>query len=368
MDTKFDYIDSDEKLIAFSREIASANWLAVDTEFMRERTYYAQLALIQIASDKSFALIDVPALSSLAPLREIFTRESCLKIMHSASQDMEVLGQALGVMPIPLFDTQIAASFLGEADQISYAAIVKQRIGTELDKDQTRTNWLQRPLSPAQLGYAQADVLYLYELYEQLNTELESAGRVEWAQQESQSLAEKMRVGAEPELAWQRLKSLSRLSPVQQHIARALASWREQRAQQRDLPREWILNKQALTGIAKMQPDSLRQLEEVEGLNPKVIQRIGKQLLKVIERVSVNHCESLVSAELDADQRRQAKRLMACLREIGEIRNIAPSLMANRSVIERLVSGERDLAILKGWRAQVAGEKLLGSLNEWNAE
>jgi ribonuclease D len=368
MNITFDYIDSDEKLIAFSREIASADWLAVDTEFMRERTYYAQLALIQVASENSFALIDVPALSSLAPLREVFTRESCLKIMHSASQDMEVLGQALGVMPTPLFDTQIAASFLGEADQIAYAAIVKQRIGIELDKDQTRTNWLQRPLSPAQLGYARADVLYLYELYEQLVSELESVGRLGWAQQESQSLAEKMRLGAEPELAWQRLKSLSRLSPAQQHIARDLARWREQQAQQRDLPREWVLNKQALSGIAKMQPDSLRQMEEVDGLNPKVMQRIGKQLLKVVEQVSADHYEPLVPAELDADQRGQAKRLMARLREIGEVQNIAPSLMANRSVIERLVAGERDFPILEGWRAQVAGDELLGMLNEWNVE
>jgi len=363
MKIKFDYIDSDEQLIAFSREIASAKWLAVDTEFMRERTYYAQLALIQIASENCFALIDAPALSSLAPLREVFTRDSCLKIMHSASQDMEVLGQSLGVMPTPLFDTQIAASFLGEADQIAYAAIVKQRIGIELDKDQTRTNWLQRPLSPAQIGYAEADVLYLHELYEQLVAELESAGRRQWAQDESASLAEKMRLASEPELAWQRLKSLARLNPEQQHIARVLASWRELRAQQRDLPREWVLNKQALTGIAKIQPESMRQLGDIEGLNPNVAQRIGKQLLKVVAEMPPGDYQPLVAADLSAEQRGQAKRIMARLRAIGEEQNIAPSLMANRSAIERLVAGERDLPLLKGWRADVAGDELLGMLD-----
>jgi len=359
MKIKFDYIDSDEQLIAFSREISSAKWLAVDTEFMRERTYYAQLALIQVASENSFALIDAPALSSLAPLREVFSRDSCLKIMHSASQDMEVLSQSLGVMPAPLFDTQIAASFLGEADQIAYAAIVKQRIGVELDKDQTRTNWLQRPLSSAQLGYAEADVLYLYELYCQLVAELRANERLEWVKAESQSLGEKMRQASEPELAWQRLKSLSRLSPGQQHLVKALASWRERRAQQRDLPREWILNKQALIGIAKAQPETMRQFGDIEGLTPKVAQRIGKQLLRVVAEMSAGEYKSLVPADLSAEQRGQAKRIMARLRAIGDMQNIAPSLIANRSSIERLVAGERDLPLLKGWRAEVAGGELL---------
>jgi len=359
MKIKFDYIDSDEQLIAFSREIASAEWMAVDTEFMRERTYYAQLALIQVASNNSFALIDTPALSSLAPLREVFSRDNCLKIMHSASQDMEVLDQSLGVMPAPLFDTQIAASFLGEADQIAYAAIVKQRIGVDLDKDQTRTNWLQRPLSPAQVGYAEADVLYLYELYDQLIAELKAGKRLEWAKVESQSLGEKMRQASEPELAWQRLKGLSRLRPEQQHIAKALASWREHRAQQRDLPREWILSKQALIGIAKAQPQSMRELGNIEGLNPKVAQRIGKQLLKVVAEMPSGDYQPLVPADLSAEQRGLAKRIMARLRAIGEAQNIAPSLIANRSSIERLVAGERDLPLLKGWRAEVAGSELL---------
>jgi ribonuclease D len=359
MKIKFDYIDSDEQLIAFSREIASAKWLAVDTEFMRERTYYAQLALIQIASEHSFALIDVPALSSLAPLLEVFTRSDCLKIMHSASQDMEVLNQALGKMPTPLFDTQIAASFLGEADQIAYGAIVKQRLGIELVKDQTRTNWLQRPLSLAQLGYAESDVLYLYELYEQLLAELETLGRLDWAHAESQMLAEKTRIGSEPELAWQRLKSLSRLSPEKQQIGCKLASWRERRAQQRDLPREWILKKQVVIGIAKLQPETVTQLGEIEGLADKVVQRIGKQLLKAVEQAENQGCEHITRVELNSEQRGQAKKLLLRLREISETQNIAPSLIANRSTIERLVLGERDLPLLKGWRSEVAGKELL---------
>lgn len=362
MQKKFDYIDSDEQLIAFSREIASARWLAVDTEFMRERTYYAQLALVQIASDQACALIDVPALGSLQPLLDAFTRGDCLKIMHSASQDLEVLEQVLGAMPEPLFDTQIAASFLGEADQVAYAGLVKQRLGIELEKDQTRTNWLQRPLSAAQLGYAEADVLYLHDLYELLLAELRDIERADWVYDESRALGEKTRLAGDPELAWQRLSSLARLKPEQQHLARDLAVWRERRAQQRDLPREWVLKKQALIAIAQRQPRNLNQLRTIDGLTEKSIQRIGPPLLKVIEHARQPQSPSMIQTELNAEQRGLVRRLMARLRAIAETVSIAPSLIANRNTIERLVVGERDLSLLEGWRKEVAGRELLQML------
>ena len=362
MQKKFDYIDSDEQLIAFSREIASARWLAVDTEFMRERTYYAQLALVQIASDSACALIDVPALSRLEPLLDAFTRKDCLKIMHSASQDLEVLEQVLGAMPEPLFDTQIAASFLGEAEQIAYASLVRQRLGIQLEKDQTRTNWLQRPLSEAQLGYAEADVLYLHDLYQQLLQELEKIGRTDWVFDESRALAEKTQLAGDPELAWKRLQSLARLKPPQQHLARDLAVWRERRAQQRDLPREWVLKKQALMGIAQQQPRSLNQLRNIEGLTDRSIQGIGRLLIKVVEHARQPLSPSVLERELSAEQRGRVKTLMARLREIAEGVGIAPSLIANRSTIESLVLGERDLSLLQGWREEVAGRELLRML------
>jgi len=364
MNRKFDYIDSDAKLTAFSHEIASASWLAVDTEFMRERTYYAQLALIQIATDTSCALIDVPALSGLDPLVDAFTRSDCLKIMHSASQDLEVLSQSMGVMPAPLFDTQIAASFLGEPDQIAYGAIVKQRIGVELDKDQTRTNWLQRPLTPAQLGYAELDVLYLYDLYQQLHDELVEDQRLTWAEAESGALGDKTALGTDISQAWTRLKSINRLTPEQQQIACALASWREERAQDRDLPREWVLKKQAIIGLAKFQPNSLQQLYDIEGLHEKQIQRMGRSLLNLVAEAEnqISDEPLPILADLSAAQRSQAKKLATRLREIGEAQHIAPALIANRNTLEKLVLGERDIPLLQGWRAEVAGNELLALL------
>ena len=360
MKTSFDYIDSDAQLIEFSRKIASAKWIAVDTEFMRERTYYAQLALIQIGSEAASALIDAPALTSLEPLLEAFTRPDCLKIMHSASQDLEVLHQALGEIPAPLFDTQIAASFLGEADQIAYGAIVKQRLGVELEKDQTRTNWLQRPLSAAQLVYAQADVIYLHELFLQLSEELQQLDRLEWVYDESTALAAKTLLGFSPDLAWQRINSISRLSGHQQKVAIALANWRELRAQVKDLPREWVLKKQVLTTLAVAQPSTLSELGGIEGLSSKMVNRIGKPLIALIsEAQSAAPTQTIELSALTQEQRTQAKGLMGRLREMGEQLKIAPSLIANRRSIEQLVLGERELPLLRGWRAAVAGNALL---------
>ncbi|MCP4090351.1 MAG: hypothetical protein GY746_11225 [Gammaproteobacteria bacterium] len=153
------------------------------------------------------------------------------------------------------------------------------------------------------------------------------------------------------------------MTPSQQHTARDVASWRERRAQQRDLPREWILKKQAVIGIARAQPESMQQLGEIEGLTEKVIQRIGKQLLSIVARKRGDNYKALVPPELTNEQRSQARKVMARLREIGEAQHIAPSLMANRSVIECLVAGERNVPLLKGWRAEVAGNELLGMLN-----
>ena len=363
MNTKFDYIDSDAQLIAFSRKIAAAKWLAVDTEFMRERTYYAQLALIQITCDAGSALIDAPALNNLDPLVDVFTRPDCLKIMHSASQDLEVLYQAFGQMPSPLFDTQIAASFLGEPDQIAYAAIVKQRLGIEIEKDQTRTNWLQRPLSTAQLVYAEADVLYLYALYQGLVDELSSQGRLAWVEMESQSLADKTRQALASELAWQRVKSIAHLKPEQQQTAIALANWREKRAQKRDMPREWVLKKQLIMTLAKAQPATLQQLKSLEGASEKMVQSIGRQILQVIEQTDQQGLVLSTLTALTSAQRGQAKNLMLWLRQRGEALKIAPSLIANRKAIEQLVLGERDLALLEGWRAEIAGKEMLDQLN-----
>lgn len=364
MKNHFDYIDSEQKLATFSRQLKTAEWVAVDTEFMRERTYFAKLALLQIASEHACALIDVPAIGNIDALKEVFVSEKCIKIMHSASQDIEVLFQTLGVMPAPLFDTQLAASLLGEADHISYANIVLQRLGVVIEKDQTRTNWLRRPLSDAQLKYAEVDVLHLHEIYTQLQGELNSKARLEWVWEEAQDLSDKTRLSLQPDIAWKRLKGITRLSVTAQRAAIALSTWREQRAQQKDLPREWVLKKQVLFAIAIAQPETFSALTRIDGLTEKQIHAIGKPILAALQKSQGAKGIGALPQGLIPEQRAWLKKLSALVRQIGEQEKIAPALLASRTNIEQLITGEGNLPILSGWRKQVVGMPLVSLLDK----
>ncbi len=350
--TAFDYIDSDQKLTQFCAQIAGAQWISVDTEFMRERTYYAQLVLIQVASDSVTACIDPVANPNLEPLNSIMQNAECIKIMHSASQDLEVLNQVLGFVPSPLFDTQIAAGFLGAADQISYAGIVKEVLDIELSKGETRTNWLQRPLTPAQIEYAQLDVVYLKQIADQLTSQLIDMGRLAWHQQECETLVRRYQQEDAMGLAWTRIKAVQSMSASEQAIVRVIAAWRETLAQQRDLPREWVLGKQAIAEIARTRPTNVVQLKQIGSLTEKQKKHYATVLLALVRKAE--NVDSIASAlqPLDVHQRQQAKKLMKALRDKAESLSITPALIANRSMVEALVRGERDLALLKTWRGQ----------------
>jgi len=223
-------------------ELGKASRLALDTEFMRERTYYAQPCLIQVASDRQCYLIDPLVELRLDALFEVLGDRTKLKILHAARQDLEVLlhadprGSGAG-LPVPVFDTQVAAALIGLAPQIGYAELVARRLGHSIDKGQTRTDWARRPLSPEQLAYAADDVRHLLELHSALGADLAELGRSEWLREDMSAVEDVARYRIAPEEAWRRLKGLSRLTPRQRAIGRALAAWREQRAITNDRPR-----------------------------------------------------------------------------------------------------------------------------------
>ncbi|MFT5260435.1 MAG: ribonuclease D [Cryomorphaceae bacterium] len=358
----FDYIDSDQKLTQFCTQIANADWIAVDTEFMRERTYYAQLALIQVTCEYGSACIDPVAVSNLEPFTTIMQSPDCLKIMHSASQDLEVLNQVMGFVPSPLFDTQIAAGFMGAADQISYAGIVKDRLGIELSKEQTRTNWLQRPLTADQIEYAQLDVVYLKALTDQLSEQLDEKGRLQWHYDECAVLVKRYEQEDAINQAWLRIKSVQSMDAKAQGVVQVVSAWREQLAQERDLPREWVLGKQAIVEIARAGPTDMQGLHSLESLTDKQRQRYGKTLIQLVEQAAENASPLPVHSPLDSAQRNQSKALMSKLRESAEVLSITPALLANRNSIELLVRGERDLPLLRTWRAEQIGSTLLQML------
>ncbi len=364
--TSFDYIDSEAQLNAFCAPLIDQPWVGVDTEFMRERTYYAELSLIQIISPLGSALIDPLVMDDLSTLADVFQAPQCVKIFHAADQDIEVLGQTLDAWITPLFDTQLAAAFLGIADQIGYAGIVLEEFDEEIPKGQTRTNWHQRPLSEAQLSYAEQDVIFLPELYQRFSDRLQQQGRLDWHQAECQAMVNKVKKASEPDNGWLNFKGSGRLPADSQQVAKQLAVWREKRAQQSNRPREWILNKQAIHEIARLKPQSLADLKGIEGLSPKLVEKLGAQLLQLVEAGLAESSTAiwLGHQPLTSAERKLTQALMASIRQTAEKNQLASALLANRASVERLVRGDRDEPVLQGWRGELVGKKLLQLLGD----
>ncbi|MDR3418229.1 MAG: ribonuclease D [Nevskia sp.] len=341
----------------------SASWLALDTEFLREDTYYPKLCLIQVGDGRANICIDALALegAALRPLLDTMYAPVAAKVFHAASQDLEICVQLEGRVPQPLFDTQVAAALLGHGDQLGYAALVEKLLGVKLDKSLTRTDWSRRPLSPAELAYAADDVRYLGEIYPRLRDELDARGRLAWLEEDCARLADPARYRNPPEQAWRRLKGIARLPAAGQHAAAALAAWRERVAQERNRPRKWILDDEALYRLAERRPQTREQLEQLKLLPPKTLERHGAALL---ETVAVSSAEAPLALEeplLDDAQKARLKRLLERLRALAEALAVPASLLAPRSDLEALLrrGGEADLALLRGWRREVAGEELL---------
>lgn len=278
----FDYIDTPEALAALGAALAGSPWIALDTEFVRERTYYPQLALIQVADHRRVTCIDPLALESLEPLLAVLYDPEVTKVLHSARQDLEIFFHLRQAPPCPVFDTQRAAALLGQGEHIGYADLVKQLLGVELDKSQTRTDWHRRPLDPAQLAYAADDVRYLREVYQHQRAALEAAGLLERLAADCASLCDPRHYCLRPEDAWRRVKGHRQLRGVQLAVLRALAAWREEQAVATDRPRRWIVGDDVLLTLARRLPEDRPRLRAVPGLAAATLKRYGDTLLELI--------------------------------------------------------------------------------------
>lgn len=339
-------------------------WLALDTEFVRESTYYPLLCLIQVGDGHRNQCIDTLALAGppLQPLLDALYGGAMVKVFHAASQDLEIFVQLHGSAPQPLFDTQIAAALLGHGDQLGYAALVEKLLGVKLDKSLTRTDWSRRPLSEAELAYAADDVRYLGELYPRLGEALEAQGRLAWLQEDCLRLADAGRYRSPPEQAWRRLKGLARLAPPAQRAAAALAAWRERTAQERNRPRKWILDDEPLYRLAERRPATRAQLEGLQALPPKVLQRHGETLVGLMS-AAAGEAEVLAVEDppLGETQKALLRKLADLVRARAESLHLPPSLLAPRGDVESLLRRGPDapIPLLKGWRREVIGEELL---------
>lgn len=361
------YIDSHDTLVAFCNAIRNSEWLAIDTEFIREKTYYPQLCLLQISNGEQLACIDPLALDNIDPLLDIIYDKHITKIFHAASQDLEIFANLRHAVPEPLFDTQIAAALLGHGNQISYAALVQSYFEIELDKSHSRTDWSRRPLSSAQIQYAADDVLYLGKLYILLRKKLADMGRQQWLDEDFKQLTDIERYRINPDDAWQQLKGLDKLAGRYLVFAQALARWRECHAQKINKPKRWILKDDILLAMANGPAKNTHDLETA-GVSSKTRERYGKEWLKLLDDArhipAEQHPVRQRFERLTNEQRNLGKKLMKALQAIGEQQQIDPGLIATRKIINKLITGERDkLPVLQGWRKAIAGQHLLTLLN-----
>ncbi|MCK5722285.1 MAG: ribonuclease D [Gammaproteobacteria bacterium] len=356
------YIDNDEKLQELCKSIKDAPLLILDTEFIREKTYRAKLCLIQIATDDIVACIDPIALNDITPLMDIINDKNKLKILHAARQDYEIFYDLNKQLPQPLFDSQLAASLLGYGEQIGYASLVNKILGVQLDKAHTRTDWSKRPLSEAQIRYASDDVFYLRQLYPVLKNQLAEQGREDWLDEEFDALCQPELFITHPEDAWNKVKGINRLRPRQFAAAKNIAEWREKMAIKKDLPRRWILADDILIAAAQLLPKNISQLSTIANIKTATIEKIGEIILNCVKDALALNETDLPSTtkpkRLTADQEIIADLLMTQLRLIASEQNISPANIANRKMIEKIIYGETDIPLLKGWRYQLAGKKI----------
>lgn len=347
-------------LAEVSAHLREEAWATLDTEFMREQTYYAKLCLVQVATPQLIAVID-PLAVPMEPLLEALYQPSLLKVLHSARQDLELFYDLRATLPAPVFDTQIAAAFLGFDDQVGYGNLVEGTVGVRLEKSETRTNWALRPLHERQLRYAEDDVRYLRDAYLYLREALAERGRLTWAEQECARLVDHAVYANSLQTIHRRLKQGHLFSPEIQHVLRVLMIWRERAAQKHDLPRSWVLQDSDLVALGRDRPSSAAQ---VEALVPAA-RKWAAELADTIERAKAaapTEGEALWEPppQFTPAETKLLKQLARLVRERGQELQISASLLATRKELERLLLGAKDLPVLQGWREELVGRELLG--------
>jgi ribonuclease D len=362
-ETDFLYVDRAEPLAEFCTAIKDVPWLAFDTEFIREKSFYPKLCLIQVGVPGSLACIDPLALEDLSPLLDLLYDRSIVKVLHACSQDLEIFAHLRGEVPGPIFDTQLAAPLLGLPEQIGYAGFVKEMVGLTLDKAQARTDWSRRPLGAAQLSYAVDDVRYLVEIYPRMRARLQELGRLEWLASEFEPYERVERYLPDPANAWQRIRGAEKLRSQALSILQLLARWREETAQAKDLPRNWVLRDEILVDIARLAPERPESLAKIRNLPPKTLDRYGQTLLELVRDGRERQPQAAPAwkkrPKPTAQQEALADLLHAQLRLLADRFQVNSATIASRKDLLSLVQGEQDIGILHGWRREMAGAELL---------
>lgn len=357
------FITDIDALRAFVERARTSPVVGMDTEFMREKTYFAKLCLVQIATDSETALIDPLAIGDLTPLCPLLSDSSVVKVLHAGSQDLEILNRICGGVVAPVFDTQVAATIAGFQQQVGYGPLIHELLDVKLDKGDSYTDWARRPLTESQVIYARNDVRYLPEAYRRLMEKLESENRLSWLADEFSRMEDPATYEIVPEEQWRRVKRVSSLNRRQLGVAREIAAWREREAMRRDVPKRWVLQDEGIIEIARRGPATPEELRSIRGVSEKVGKGAVQGLLDAVRH-------GLECPEDDLPVLKKRKRpikdvdaavdlMIAIVRRRSRENGVAMPLIASRDDLERLANGERENhPVMEGWRKAMVGDEL----------
>jgi ribonuclease D len=356
-------LESPAQLEEAEKTWMNCNILGIDTEFVRERTYRAELGLVQISDGETAWLLDPLAVKSYGPLVRMMKNPGILKLLHSGTEDLEVLQQTVGAIPEPLVDTQIACAMMGQPLQLGYHHALKWLFDVEIDKDQTRSNWCKRPLNERQLRYAAMDVVLLPEMLLMLRSKLEDAGRWTWLEEDVARMQRNALTSVDPEFAYMRFSSIGRMDNGTLQALKYLARWREHTADERNRARGFVISDSAMLQLAREKPSSAEQLRDIDDIHPVALSRYENTLLQLIADAAGDKTPVEKFEQLDNGQRQQLKIMRDIVQSRSTELSVDPALLASRRELEKLIRAlaaespipERFL----GWRKEIVTDQLM---------
>jgi len=362
MNKTFLTVENEEDLAKLCEQLKGSDWLAVDTEFERVKTYYPELCLIQVANADVAAIIDPIVISNIDIFFEILYDQSITKVFHSAHQDLEIFLHLNGSVPTPIFDTQIAAPLLGYAEQIGYAKLVQQTSGIELGKAFTRSDWKFRPLNKGQLEYAINDVIYLGLIYVEFIEKLKKLNRFSWLEKDFSVLADPDRYQPDPEHVWKKIRESKKLKGEKLAVLQKLAAWRELTARQENRPRNWLIKDDAIVDMAQLLPQDLNELARIKNVQDRFLKKHGEELLGVIHKARNSSPEPLAEVirrdKLTGSQEAIVDALSIIVRLQAEIHEMNPNTLASRKELQAFVQNQNESVLLSDWRKTLIGDAL----------
>ncbi len=356
-------IDTDQQFVAFLERCKKSPYIAIDTEFLREKTYYPKLCLLQMGIENEIAIVDPFKIRNLAALADVLVDPSIVKIFHACSQDVEILYHETGVVPSPIFDTQIAAAVLGKTQQASYSSLVSQYCDVNLPKKDSFTDWSQRPLSDSQIHYAADDVKYLPQIYYEMLAQLKKKNRLSWLEETFADLSKKEKYEIDPRVRYKKLKRVNQLNARQQAAAREFAAWRELQAQRLNIPRKWVVSDEQIVEACRREARTLDELYMVRGMKESLKTSEARKVLAALivgldcpqsELPDVrpkSKNENNVDVILDV--------MNALVRMRAREHEIAPQTLAPQAELLKLARGHYDDSeLMQGWRYTLVGKDL----------